>query len=127
MTDKKELSQQEEAFLSYLFDGKEIRHPDEAKRMAGYAKDYPVDKIIKNIHQTMLDTFDRSLAIYIPEAMLGLVEIMRDPSIPGAKVKLQAIQDLLDRAGIVKKEKTEIQQAPQHFMFVLPSKDIIKE
>lgn len=127
MTDKKELTRQEQLFLDYLFDGQDIRHPEEAKIMAGYDKTYPLNKIIKNIHQTMLDSFDQALAMYVPEAIMGLVSIMRDPTEPGAKIKLQAIQDLLDRGGIVKKEKTEVQQQPQNFMFVLPPKHEIKD
>lgn len=125
MSDKKELTEQEQLFLDYLFDGDVIRHPNEAKQLAGYAKDYPLSKILKNINKELVERCDNYLTLYAPKGVVGLLNIINDPNEPGTKIRLQAITDLLDRAGVVKKEKSEVMQAQPNFMFVLPSKTSI--
>lgn len=125
MSDKNELSLQEQLFLDHLFDGATVKHPDEAKQLAGYPKDYPVTKIIKKINQELIERCDNYLTLYAPQGILGLLQIINDPNEPGTKIRLQAIQDLLNRAGIVNKEKKEIAQTQQSFLFVLPPKDTI--
>lgn len=127
MAERKELSVQEDLFLEYLFDGENVRHPNEAKQMAGYAKDYPLSKILKNITEDLVKRCDNYLAMYAPQGIVGLLNVMANPTEPGAKIKLQAVQDLLNRAGVVAKEKTEVQQASQHFLFVLPEKRELKD
>lgn len=127
MTEKKELSPREQLFLDYLFDGEEVRHPEEAKRIAGYPKDYPVMKIIKDINKELLERCDNYLALYAPNGVMGLIQLLNEPETPGSKLKLQTIIELLDRAGVVKKEKTEVAQQAPNFVFVLPSKVEIKE
>lgn len=126
-TEKKELSTQEMLFLDCLFDGSDVRHPDIAKQMAGYPKDYPVVKIIKSVNKELIERCDNFLALYAPNGVIGLIQLLNEPETPGSKLKLQTIIELLDRAGVVKKEKSEVAQASQNFMFVLPSKTPIIE
>lgn len=127
MNDKKELTIQEQAFLDYLFDGDNLRHPNEAKQLAGYSADYPLDKILKNITNELIKKCDNYLAVYAPRGVIGLLNIINNPTEPGSKIKLQAITDLLDRAGVVKKEKTETVQPLTNYMFVLPQKELINK
>lgn len=122
MEDKKELTLQELEFLDFLFDGGTVRHPEEAKRMALYPADYPVLKIIKKVNKEFIEKCDNYLLLYGPSAIAGLLEIIADPTIPGSKIKLQAITELLDRAGIVAKDKTEVMQQGQSHIFFLPNK-----
>jgi len=124
MASKRDLSAQEYMFLEYLFDGDTVRHPKEAKKLAGYDDAYPLGKVLDNVSEELIKRCDKYLTAYGPKAIAGLLSIINDPTEPGAKIKLQAITDLLDRAGIVKKEKTETQQAAQNFLFVLPSKEL---
>ncbi len=126
MTTNKELTQQEQVFIDALFDGSKLRHPTEAKRLAGYPEDYPVIKIVSNISEQLIKNYDNALLLAAGKAVLGLIDVMENPLEPGAKVKLQAIAEILDRAGVVKKDKTEVAPVQQHFMFVLPSKETTK-
>lgn len=127
MVESKELSLQESLFLDFLFDGAEVRHPDLAKQMAGYPKDFPVAKILKNINKELIERCDNYLALHAPNGVIGLIQLLNEPETPGSKLKLQTIIELLDRAGVVKKEKSEVTQASPNFMFVLPSKTQINE
>lgn len=129
MTQQKELTPQEQLFLDALFDGAVLRHPTDAKRIAGYPEEYPVLKIVAQVSEQLLKNYDNALLMAAGKAVLGLVDIMDNPNEPGAKIKLQAIAEILDRAGVVKKDKTEVAQPTKNFMFVLPPKEtnIIKE
>lgn len=124
---EKALNPQQEMFLDYLFSGTDIMHPDEAKQRAGYPKNYPVIKIIKGIQKELLERADEYLAMHTPAGVTGLVNIMNNPHDPGNKIKLQAIIEILDRGGVVKKEKAEVAAPTQNFIFTLPSKIEIKE
>jgi len=126
MATDRELTPQEDLFLEYLFDGDKIRHPNEAKLMAGYAKDYPLTKIMKRVNSELITRCDNALTMYAPKAIMGLLSIIQEPTEPGAKIKLSAIQDFLNRAGVVAKDKTEVTQAAQNFLFVLPAKETIE-
>ncbi len=123
----KELDSKEQLFLDYLFDGEDVRNPEEAKLLAGYPKNYPVMKLVKATSKALLERCDDYLAMYAPNGVIGLIQLMNEPETPGSKLKLQVIIELLDRAGVVKKEKTEVQQQAPNFMFVLPSKVQITE
>lgn len=123
MTNNKELSQQQQVFIDALFDGTSFRNPLDAKRLAGYADDYPVVKIVAEVSEQLIRNYDNALLLAAGKAVLGLVEVMDNPLEPGNKIRLQAIAEILDRAGVVKKDKTEVAPVQQHFMFVLPAKD----
>lgn len=104
--DKQELSTQEKLFLDYLFDGTNMRNPEEAKLLAGYDRNYPIAKLVKNIKAELVERCDGYLAMYTPSGVAGLMSIILDPlGDPGNKLKLQAIIELLDRGGVTKKKK----------------------
>ena len=48
-----------------------------------------------------------------------------DEAVPQANVKLQAAQTLLDRVGVIKKEKLDINHNVTGGIFILPQKDTI--
>jgi len=120
--DDKEISPQEKAFLNYLFDGEELRNPNNAKELAGYPKDYPVIEIIKSVQKQILDRCDNYLVMHAPNGVMALIKLLKEPETPGMKLKLQTIIEILDRGGVVKKEKAEVAQVAPSFMFILPSK-----
>ncbi len=122
-----QLTEQEEKFLDYLFDGTEVRHPDEAKVLAGYPQDYPYLKIIRKCNEALLQRYDDYLATFAPKGLAGLMDVVENPHIPGSAVKLKAIVELLNRAGVVTKERKETQGAGPSYVFLLPPKQNIKE
>lgn len=127
MVEQKELTKQELLFMECLFDGQEMRNPDLAKKMAGYDSSYPVLKIVRRISKELVQKCDDYLALYAPQGLRGLFDVINNPTEPGSKVKLQAIIELLNRAGVVAKDKTEINQAAPNYIFYLPNKQEIKD
>lgn len=124
-----ELTEQEKLFLNLLFhtDNGVCCHPEEAKLLAGYDKDVPLLTIVRKLNKEILARGDDFLAVHSPIAIAGLLGVMLNPTEPGAKIRLQAIQELLDRAGVVKKEKQEVAQEAPNYIFVIPTKTQIKE
>lgn len=127
MTDKQELTSQEQLFLDYLFDGNSIRHPDEAKVLAGYPQDYPWLKIMSKCNEALIKKYDDYLTLTAGKGLVGLVDVIENSHIPGSAVKLKAIIELLDRGGVVKKESKESSVNTPSYVFLLPQKQEIKE
>ena len=50
-----------------------------------------------------------------------------DGTTPHASIRLEAAKQILDRIGIAKKEKIDVNLKAMHGLFILPSKDIIKK
>lgn len=121
------LTQQEQDFIDFLFDGEQMRHPNEAKVMAGYPQDYPVLKIVRKVNEALVQKYDDYLALYAPKGLAGLMEVLNSPEVPGSALKLKAVIELLDRAGVTRKEKSEQVQAQQSYIFMLPNKASIDE
>jgi hypothetical protein len=122
-----EQTTQEALFLDYLFDGNTIRHPNEAKVLAGYAPDYPWLKIVEKAKEKLIEKYDAYLAFMASRGMMGLVDVMDNPHVPGSAVKLKAIIEILDRGGVTKKDSKEALTASPNYVFVLPAKNQINE
>jgi len=122
MANKTELTTQEQQFVDLLFDGSSMRHPDEAKVLAGYPQDYPYLSIIKRVKEVLIERYDDFLAAYAPKGLKGLMDVIDSPETPGTALRLKAVTELLDRAGVVRKEKTEVEKQAPSYIFYLPNK-----
>lgn len=117
---EKELTLKQELFLEALVgDAKgDIRT---AMRMAGYSDGTRVKEVVGPLKEQIIERTALMLAIHAPKATHGIVDVINDPSLPGARNVLQAAREVLDRSGLVKKEQVEV-HAPAGGMFVLPPK-----
>jgi len=50
-----------------------------------------------------------------------------DGATPHASIRMEAAKQILDRIGIAKKEKIDVNVKAMHGLFILPSKDVIKK
>jgi len=50
-----------------------------------------------------------------------------DGTTPHANIRMEAAKQVLDRIGIAKKEKVDINVRAMHGLFILPAKDAIKK
>jgi len=115
----KTLTDKQQKFLDCL-----IEHNGNAKlaaKEAGYSGNhYQVVKALKN---EILDLTTDILANSAPEAAVRLVDIMRtDKPIPQISNKLQAAQTILDRVGVTKQERLEVNHKTSGGVFILPAK-----
>ena len=118
----KELTDQQKTFLNALF-GEANGSPKLAGEIAGYSEhSYP--KVVKSLKDEILQRAEEVMASYSPKATMGLVKAMdEDGSVPGASIRVEAAKQILDRVGLTKKEKLDVNLKSISGIFILPPKE----
>ena len=115
----------QQAFLDALYinsDG----DINQAMVSAGYREGAGSTSLIKSLKNEILEIANLILTRNAPKAANKLVNIMdSDAPIPQANQKLNAAQSLLDRVGIVKENKIQIDHNVTGGIFVMPAKEEI--
>ena len=117
---KKELTDKQKSFLSNLFDtGGNINM---ALEKAGYSKNSR-SLVLKTLSDEILEAAKTELAAHSVQAINRVVEGMNDVGEhPRAELRLKAAQTLLDRVGIGKQEKVEMEGKILHGVVLMPAK-----
>ena len=115
----KELTNKQQLFLDSLVETQ--GDPKKAAAIAGYSGGhYQVLKALKN---EVLELTKDVLAHNAPKAAFKLLEIMEsDRPIPQANNKIVAAQSVLDRVGVSKTEKLDINHQVSAGIFLMPDK-----
>ena len=115
----KTLTKKQQTFLDCLITTN--GDPRQAAELAGDSVNhYQVIGALKN---EIIDLATNVLANSAPEAAFKLVEIMNtNKPMPQIQNKLQAAQAILDRVGVVKKERLDINHNVSGGVFILPEK-----
>ena len=116
----KELTTKQQSFLDNLVscNGDTKR----AAELAGYAEG-SYTSVVKALKTEIIELAENILAQNAPKASLKLVEVMDSQApIPQANVRLQAAQTLLDRVGIGKTDKLDVNLQNSNGLFILPAK-----
>ena len=121
-TQNKELSDKQKQFLKNLF-GEAQGDPKTAAELAGYSPtSYP--KVVQGLKDEIIERAESVLAAHSPQAALGISRALTDDgSIPGANIRMEAAKQILDRVGLVKKEKIDVNAKVAHGIFILPPKE----
>ena len=119
----KTLTKKQQKFLDCLIETE--GNPKEAAKLAGYSTGSHY-QVIKALKDEIIDLATDVLANSAPEAAFKLVDIMKtDRPIPQIGNKLQAAQSILDRVGVTKKERLEVNHTSTGGVFILPAKEEI--
>ena len=119
----RKLTEKQQSFLDYLIetDG----NPKEAAELAGYSGNHY--QIIQTLREEIVDLASDVLARSAPQAAFKLIEVMNsDKSMPQINTKLQAAQTILDRVGVSKRERLDINHNVNGGIFILPEKQPIE-
>ena len=118
----KKLTEQQNTFLNALF-GEANGIPKKAGEIAGYSEhSYP--KVVKALKNEIIERAEEVMAAYSSKATMGLVRALdEDGSTPGANIRVEAAKQILDRVGLTKKEKVDINVKSVSGIFILPPKD----
>lgn len=118
----RELNEQQEKFLDTLF-GEAKGDPKVAAETAGYADKY-VYALVRNLKNEILQRAEEVLALFSPRAAFRLVDTMdgKNFSIDG-KLRFEAAKQILDRAGLGKKEEINIKIGEETSILLLPAKN----
>ena len=104
-TTKRELTDKQKSFLEHLVDTN--GDAKKAAELAGYSSHY--HHVVKTLKSEILELTQEILANSAPKAAFKVVEIMESPRpIVQATNKLAAAQTLLDRVGVSKVDKVDI-------------------
>ena len=116
------LTEQQEKFLNALF-GEARGNPKMAGEIAGYsANSYP--KVLKSLKEEIIERAEQQLAVHSPKATMGLINALdEDGKTPGANIRIEAAKQILDRVGLARKEKLDINAKVAHGIFILPPKE----
>lgn len=122
---ERQLTPRQQAFLDVLFEeaGGNVRT---AMDMAGFAKSTKTIDIAKALHQEIAELNRQYMALYGPEAISSLLSVLRDPTQPGANVRMNTAEKILDRAGVSKGEHVK-QEGQIQNIFILPPKGYKQE
>ncbi len=117
----KQLTEQQQKFIDVLFDeaGGNLR---KAMRLAGYSESYMPSQLAKVLKEEIIEATQLYLALHAPKAAAAMVGAIDDPTELGLKEKMQAAKDLMDRAGLVKTEKVQVESNTGGVM-LLPAKE----
>ena len=95
-----------------------------AAELAGYSGNY--HQVIKSLKQEVIELASEVLARSAPSAAFKLVEVLdSNRPIPQANVKLQAAQTILDRVGLGKQDRVQVDHNVSGGIFILPEKKTI--
>jgi dihydroxyacetone kinase-like predicted kinase len=93
---------------------------NQAIKMAGYGEVAQRD-VIGPLQDELIAIAEHILAYNAPMAAFGLTNVVDDPTMLGAKNAVAAAKEVLDRVGVVKKEKIEV-SSESGGIFILPPK-----
>lgn len=121
----RQLSEKQQTLLAVLFEeaGGDIIA---AKKLAGYSESTNTSEIVKGLKEEILDATQMYMARNAPKAAMAMVGGLFDPTELGIKEKLSAAKELLDRTGIVKTDKVQV-EATGGVMLMPPKAAVVEE
>lgn len=94
----------------------------EAMRQAGYSDNTASVDIIKTLKPEIIEIAETLLAANAVKAVIGLTDVLDKPGQLGASAAVAAAKEILDRAGMVKKEEGSTAIHARSVVFILPAK-----
>lgn len=117
---ERQLTEKQQKFLDVLFE--EARgNVVQAKKLAGYSETQHTASIVGALKDEILERTNMYLAQNGPRAAMAMVGALHDPTELGIKEKMQAAKEVMDRIGIVKSEKVQV-EASGGVMLLPPKK-----
>ena len=104
----RKLTERQQKFLNALFADANGNIKD-AKIIAGYSPSTNNQEIIKSLKEEILEATQIFMASNAPLAAMAMVGGLYDPTELGIRDKMTAAKELLDRSGLVKTEKMQVE------------------
>jgi len=104
----RQLTERQQKFLSVLFDeaGGDVAT---AKKLAGYSDATRIEEVVNSMKEEILENTQTFMARNAPKAAMAMVGGLFDPTELGIRDKMAAAKELLDRTGLVKTEKVQVE------------------
>lgn len=120
----RQLSEKQQKLLAVLFDeaGGDIIA---AKKLAGYSDATTTADVVKGLKEEILEATQMYMARNAPKAAMAMVGGLYDPTELGIRDKMSAAKELLDRTGLIKTEKVQVEAAGG--VMLMPAKAPVEE
>jgi len=120
----RELTERQQKFLSVLFDeaGGDVVT---AKKIAGYSDNSNTSEVVKSLKDEIMEATQLYMSRNAPKAAMAMVGGLYDPTELGFRDKMAAAKELLDRTGLVKTEKMQVEATGG--VVLMPPKQIAQE
>ena len=92
-----------------------------AMDIAGYSRTTKLHEVVNPLKNEIIERASLMLAMNAPKATLSMLGVLDDPTAMGAKNSVMAAKEVLDRAGLVKREQVEV-KTNKDAIFILPPK-----
>lgn len=116
---KRELTKKQQSFLTHLVETQ--GDAKEAAKLAGYSS--PHHHVVKSLRSEILELTKEVLATSAPKAAFKLIEIMESKRpVIQASNKLAAATTLLDRVGVAKVDRVDVNHNVGGGIFLMPDK-----
>ena len=106
----RKLTERQQKFIEALFAEANGSIKD-AKVMAGYSATTNSQEIIHSLKEEILEATQMYMASNAPKAAIAMVSGIDDPTELGTRDKLSAAKELLDRTGLIKTEKIQVESS----------------
>ena len=106
----RELTDRQKKFLEVLFDqanGDVVQ----AKVLAGYSENSSTTDIVNSLKKEIMEATESYMARNAPRAAVAMVSGVDDPTQLSIRDKLSASKELLDRVGLIKTEKIQVESS----------------
>ena len=104
----RQLTGKQQVFLDVLFD-EAGGNMATAKKLAGYSDTSSTTEIVKGLKEEILEATQMYMARNAPKAAMAMTGALYDPTELGIRDKMVAAKELLDRVGLVKTEKMQVE------------------
>ena len=118
----RELTELQQKFLDALF-GEANGDVKTAASIAGYSP-YMYNKVVAALREEILERAEFELALNAAKAVNRIASAMDDDEAvkPGVNTKVNAAKEILDRIGLAKKDRLQIENNTGNAIFILPAK-----
>ena len=122
LTKNKDYTPQQLTFLEELCNPANQGNIRTAMDAAGYSKNTKPHMIMANLKEEIIERTQLLMALHAPKATMSVLGLLDEPNALGAKNIIAASKEILDRAGVVKKESVELKAPDSGGIFILPPK-----
>ena len=104
----RQLTEKQQKLLNVLFD-EAGGNFSIAKKLAGYSESSSTTDITRGLKEEILEATQMYLARNAPQAAVAIASSLSDPTQLGIRDRLSAAKELLDRTGLIKTEKVQVE------------------
>jgi len=120
----RQLTAKQQVFLNVLFD-EAAGNVTLAKKIAGYSDSTSTSEIVKGLKEEIIEATQLYMARNAPQAAVAMAGALMDPTELGIRDKMSAAKELLDRTGLVKTEKMQVEASGG--VMLMPPKAVVED